>query len=205
MLLFANSRLKYSELYDVPIGFSCTPPPVPFEAVSCFICGRRRVAVTRNWMICFVLIYRQTCISGITTETAMKALLLTIVTMVTVVAMSAGDLSQCLSRCPNFRLCEESCKSSGKSNCNARCQGDVRKCKIECLMVPCVKVCLADPACITECSNKCENAYINCSKSQPSYEQFRCYEYKVDCIKACTEKKKTECNEKCRPNAEKQL
>ena len=25
-----------------------------FEAVSCFICGRRRVASTRHWVICFV-------------------------------------------------------------------------------------------------------------------------------------------------------
>ena len=37
-----------SKLYDVPVGFV---PPY-FEAVYCFICGRRRVAVARYRMIC---------------------------------------------------------------------------------------------------------------------------------------------------------
>ena len=32
------------------------PPPPYFEAVYCFICGRRRVAVARYRMICLVLI-----------------------------------------------------------------------------------------------------------------------------------------------------
>ena len=32
-----------------------TPPP-SFEAVSCCICSRQRVAVTRHWMVCLVLI-----------------------------------------------------------------------------------------------------------------------------------------------------
>ena len=41
--------------YDVPVGF-VTPPPY-FEAVYCFICGRRRVDVARYWMICLVLLY----------------------------------------------------------------------------------------------------------------------------------------------------
>ena len=43
-----------SKLYDAPFGF-VTPPPY-FEAVNCFICGRRRVAVARYRMICLVLI-----------------------------------------------------------------------------------------------------------------------------------------------------
>ena len=41
-----------SNLYDVPVGF-VTPPPY-FEAVYCFICGRRRVAVARYRMIYLV-------------------------------------------------------------------------------------------------------------------------------------------------------
>ena len=45
-----------SKLYDVPVGFVTTPPPY-FEAVYCFICGRRRVAVARYRMISLVLIY----------------------------------------------------------------------------------------------------------------------------------------------------
>ena len=38
----------------IPVGF-VTPPPPYFEAVYCFICGRRRVAVARYRMICLVL------------------------------------------------------------------------------------------------------------------------------------------------------
>ena len=38
-----------STLYDVPVG--CVTP-ASFEAVHCFICGRRRVAVARYRMIC---------------------------------------------------------------------------------------------------------------------------------------------------------
>ena len=45
-----------SKLYDVPVGF-VTPPPYSFEAVYCFISGRRRVAVARYRMICLVLIF----------------------------------------------------------------------------------------------------------------------------------------------------
>ena len=37
----------------VPVSF-VTPPPC-FEVVYCFICGRRRVAVARYWMICLLL------------------------------------------------------------------------------------------------------------------------------------------------------
>ena len=40
-----------SKLSDVPVGF--VAPPY-FEAVYCFICGRRRVAVARYRMICLV-------------------------------------------------------------------------------------------------------------------------------------------------------
>ena len=40
-----------SKLCDVPVGF--VPPP-SFDAVFCYICGRRRVAVARYRMICFV-------------------------------------------------------------------------------------------------------------------------------------------------------
>ena len=40
-----------SKLYDVPVGF-VTPPY--FEAVYCFICGRRRVALARYRTICLV-------------------------------------------------------------------------------------------------------------------------------------------------------
>ena len=42
--------LTLSKLYDVPVGF-VTPPPY-FEAVYCFICGRRRMAIARYRMIC---------------------------------------------------------------------------------------------------------------------------------------------------------
>ena len=42
-----------STLYDVHIGFVA---PSSFEAVYCFICGRRRVAVARYRIICLVLI-----------------------------------------------------------------------------------------------------------------------------------------------------
>ena len=40
-----------SKLYDVPVGL------VPkFEAVYCFICGRRRVTVARYRMICLIIL-----------------------------------------------------------------------------------------------------------------------------------------------------
>ena len=42
-----------SKLYDVTVGF--VPPS--FEAVYCYICNRRRVAVARYRMICLVLVY----------------------------------------------------------------------------------------------------------------------------------------------------
>ena len=42
-----------SKLYDVFVGFVSHSS---FEAVYCFICGRRRVAVARYRMICLVLI-----------------------------------------------------------------------------------------------------------------------------------------------------
>ena len=45
-----------SKLYDVRVGF--VPPPY-FEAVYCFICGRRRVAVARYRMICLVIVVCQ--------------------------------------------------------------------------------------------------------------------------------------------------
>ena len=41
-----------SKLYDVPVGY-VSPY---FETVYCFICGRRRVAVARYWIICLVLL-----------------------------------------------------------------------------------------------------------------------------------------------------
>ena len=44
-----------SKLYDVPVGFVFLPG-TSFEAVYCYICGRRRVAVARYRMICLVLI-----------------------------------------------------------------------------------------------------------------------------------------------------
>ena len=40
---------------DVPVCFVANPHP-PFEAVFCFICNRRRVAVARYQMICPVLL-----------------------------------------------------------------------------------------------------------------------------------------------------
>ena len=43
-----------SKLYHVPVGF--VPSPPSFEAVYCWICGRRRVSVTRHPMICLVLL-----------------------------------------------------------------------------------------------------------------------------------------------------
>ena len=45
-----------SKLYDVLVGFIAPPPP-SFEAVHCFICGRRMVAVARYRMIGLVIIY----------------------------------------------------------------------------------------------------------------------------------------------------
>ena len=42
-----------SKLYDVPVLFLF---PTSFEAVYCYICGRRRVAVARYWMICLVIV-----------------------------------------------------------------------------------------------------------------------------------------------------
>ena len=41
-----------SKLYDIPVGFVRTPL---FEAVYCYICGRRRLVVARYWIICLVL------------------------------------------------------------------------------------------------------------------------------------------------------
>ena len=41
-----------SKLYDVPVGFY----PPSFDAVFCYICGRRRVASARYLMICLALI-----------------------------------------------------------------------------------------------------------------------------------------------------
>ena len=46
-----------SKLYDVPVGFI---PPPSFDAVYCFICRRRRIAVARYRIICLVLL---TCLS----------------------------------------------------------------------------------------------------------------------------------------------
>ena len=43
----------FSKLYDAPVDFG----PSSFEAVYGFICGRRRVAVARYWMICLVLLW----------------------------------------------------------------------------------------------------------------------------------------------------
>ena len=43
-----------SKLYDVPVG-SVSPLPSN-EAVYCFICGHRRVAIARYHMICLVLV-----------------------------------------------------------------------------------------------------------------------------------------------------
>ena len=40
-----------SSLYDVPVGFESPS----FEALYCYICGRRRVAVARYRVICLVL------------------------------------------------------------------------------------------------------------------------------------------------------
>ena len=60
MELFSETALgaplhTFSKLYEVLVGF-ITPPPPPFEAVYCFICGRRRVAVARYRMICLILV-----------------------------------------------------------------------------------------------------------------------------------------------------
>ena len=44
---------SYFKLYDVSVGF-VSPPS--FEAVYCYICGRRGVAVARYRMICLVLV-----------------------------------------------------------------------------------------------------------------------------------------------------
>ena len=44
-----------SKLYDIPVGF--VNPPPSFEAVYCYICGRRRVAVARDRMIRLVLVH----------------------------------------------------------------------------------------------------------------------------------------------------
>ena len=43
-----------SKLHDVPVSF--VNPPPSFEAVYCYICGCRRVAVARYRMIFFVLV-----------------------------------------------------------------------------------------------------------------------------------------------------
>ena len=43
-----------SKLYDVHVGF-VNPSPY-FEAVYCFICCHRSVAVARYWMICLVFV-----------------------------------------------------------------------------------------------------------------------------------------------------
>ena len=43
-----------SKLYLVPVG---SPPPPSFDAVYCFICGRRRVAVARYQMIRLALVW----------------------------------------------------------------------------------------------------------------------------------------------------
>ena len=42
-----------SKLYDVPVGFVSSPS---FEAVFCYICGRRRVDVARYRIICLVFV-----------------------------------------------------------------------------------------------------------------------------------------------------
>ena len=49
----------FSKLYYVPVGF--VAPPSSFEAVYCFICGRRRVTVARYRKICLVLQCKFTC------------------------------------------------------------------------------------------------------------------------------------------------
>ena len=44
--------------YFCPIGFVTPPPPPPsFDAVSCFVCGRRRVAVIQHRMVCLVYLF----------------------------------------------------------------------------------------------------------------------------------------------------
>ena len=56
-----------SKLYDVPVEF--LPPPPYVEAVYCFICGCRRVAVALYRMIClvfsqFVILNSNVCLKG---------------------------------------------------------------------------------------------------------------------------------------------
>ena len=48
-----------SKLYVVAVGF--VTPPSYFEAVYCFMCGRRRVVVARYRMICLVLMTLEQC------------------------------------------------------------------------------------------------------------------------------------------------
>ena len=43
----------FSKSYDAPVGFVAAPS---FDVVYCLICGRRRVAVARNRMICLVIV-----------------------------------------------------------------------------------------------------------------------------------------------------
>ena len=139
-------------------------------------------------------------------KTAMIAFLLAIPTIVPTSA-DDDDTSQCLHRCPTgilFRLCRNSCIYFGRSNCNERCQGSVKQCKIECLMAPCVQNCLADKT--TECNNKCEARYQSCIQYQTdSFVRYLCYIDKEDCIKECKEQTKTECKKSCRSKAENKL
>ena len=52
-----------SKLYDVPVGFVSQPPY--FEAVYCFTCCGRRVAVAWYRMICLVVTLTLICIPNI--------------------------------------------------------------------------------------------------------------------------------------------
>ena len=55
---YLNNDLPYDFISDVTISVGFVTPPPYFEAMYCFICGRRRVAVARYRMICLVFIQK---------------------------------------------------------------------------------------------------------------------------------------------------
>ena len=56
LLVFVGCTASYFIKFIWCSCWFCTPPPY-FEAVYCFICGRRRVAVVRYRMICLVIVH----------------------------------------------------------------------------------------------------------------------------------------------------
>ena len=125
---------------------------------------------------------------------------------------------QCITNCDSsdsFKECLNICDSihfmfpaRNRSQCDGGCHAEVRECKIQCLLPPCVDVCLAGRANNKQCTDNCGTEYTRClQKPADEFSLFFCNERKSLCINDCKEQRnlKTKCNKTCRSKVEKQL